>query len=161
MGYIHRDVKPANMCFGLTKKSTRRLIIVDYGLARKFRQSDGKPIERRKRAGFRGTLRYVSMRVHDREEQGPSDDLIALFFTLIEILKGELPWKDEKNDEKMKSAKMELVKNDFVKISENFGSSLGEYGRAVMTLAVDAEPNYTFLISVMKVAALEILKSWD
>ncbi|KAK6101559.1 Protein kinase domain family protein [Brugia pahangi] len=150
MGYIHRDVKPANMCFGLTKKSSRRLIIVDYGLARKFRQSDGKPIERRKRAGFRGTLRYVSMRVHDRKEQGPSDDLIALFFTLIEILKGELPWKNEKNDEKMKSAKMELVKNDFVKISENFGSSLGEYGRAVMTLAVDAEPNYTFLISVMK-----------
>ncbi|EFO21879.1 CK1/TTBKL protein kinase [Loa loa] len=150
VGYIHRDVKPANMCFGLTEKSSRRLIIVDYGLARKFRQSDGKPIEKRKRAGFRGTLRYVSMRVHDRKEQGPSDDLIALFFTLIEILKGELPWRNEKSDEKMKSAKMELVKDDFVKISENFGSSLREYGRAVMTLAVDAEPNYTFLISTMK-----------
>lgn len=85
------------------------MIIVDYGLARKFRQSDGKLIETRKQAGFRGTLRYVSMRVHDRKEQGPSDDLIALFFTLIEILKGELPWRDEKSDEKMKNAKMELV----------------------------------------------------
>lgn len=90
-------------------QSIRRLIIVDYGLARKFRQSDGKPIERRKRAGFRGTLRYVSMRVHERREQGPSDDLIALFFTLIEILRGELPWRNEKNDEKMKTAKMDLV----------------------------------------------------
>lgn len=82
---------------------------MDYGLARKFRYSDGKPIERRKRAGFRGTLRYVSIRVHDRKEQGPSDDLIALFFTLIEILKGELPWRNEKSDEKMKNAKMQLV----------------------------------------------------
>ncbi|VBB31710.1 unnamed protein product [Acanthocheilonema viteae] len=150
VGYIHRDVKPANMCFGLTEKSSRRLIIVDYGLARRFRQMDGKPIERRKRAGFRGTLRYVSMRVHDRKEQGPSDDLIALFFTLIEILRGELPWRDEKNDEKMKSAKMELMKDDFVKISKTFGFSVCEYGRAVMTLAVDDEPNYTFLISTMK-----------
>uniref|UniRef100_A0A0R3RGT0 non-specific serine/threonine protein kinase n=1 Tax=Elaeophora elaphi TaxID=1147741 RepID=A0A0R3RGT0_9BILA len=153
VGYIHRDVKPANMCFGLTEKSNRRLIIVDYGLARKFRQSDGIPIERRKRAGFRGTLRYVSMRVHDRKEQGPSDDLIALLFTLIEILKGELPWRNEKSDRKMKSAKMELMKDDFVKLSENFGFSVCEYGRAVMTLAVDAEPNYTFLISTMKVLA--------
>ncbi|CAG9535198.1 unnamed protein product [Cercopithifilaria johnstoni] len=150
IGYIHRDVKPANMCFGLTEKSNRRLIIVDYGLVRRFRQSDGKPIERRKRAGFRGTLRYVSMRVHDRMEQGPSDDLIALFFTLIEILKGELPWRNEESDEKMKRAKMELMKDDFVKLSENFGFSVREYGRAVMTLAVDAEPNYTFLISTMK-----------
>uniref|UniRef100_A0A915PLK8 non-specific serine/threonine protein kinase n=1 Tax=Setaria digitata TaxID=48799 RepID=A0A915PLK8_9BILA len=163
IGYIHRDVKPANMCFGHVDnvcQSSRRLIIVDYGLARKFRQLDGKPIERRKRAGFRGTLRYVSMRVHDRQEQGPSDDLIALFFTLIEILKGELPWRNEKSDEKMKSAKMQLVydifylfmdvRDDFVQISENIGYSVREYGRAVMTLAVDAEPNYTFLISAMK-----------
>ncbi|VDN05417.1 unnamed protein product [Thelazia callipaeda] len=109
VGYIHRDVKPANMCFGLTEKSYRRLIIVDYGLARRFRLANGKPIERRVRAGFRGTLRYVSIRVHDRQEQGPSDDLVALFFTLIEIVQGELPWRYEKSDRKMKIAKMELV----------------------------------------------------
>ncbi|VDK49920.1 unnamed protein product [Gongylonema pulchrum] len=113
VGYIHRDVKPANMCFGLTHKSSRRLIIVDYGLARKFRQPDGRPVERRARAGFRGTLRYVSMRVHDRMEQGPSDDLIALFFALIELLNGELPWRDEKSDQKIKNAKLNLVKIHF------------------------------------------------
>lgn len=48
------------------------------------------------------------------------------------------------------------MNNDFVNLSENFGSSVREYGRAVMTLAADAEPNYTFLISTMKVVALEI-----
>lgn len=85
---------------------------MDYGLARKFRQPDGRPVEKRKRAGFRGTLRYVSMRVHDRLEQGPSDDLIALFFALIEMLKGDLPWRNEKSDQKIKNAKMELVKVD-------------------------------------------------
>lgn len=53
------------------------------------------------------------------------------------------------------------VKDDFMKISENFGSSIREYGRAVMTLAVDAEPNYTFLISTMKVVVIEILESQD
>lgn len=53
------------------------------------------------------------------------------------------------------------MKDDFMKISENFGSSIREYGRAVMTLAVDAEPNYTFLISTMKVVVIEILESQD
>lgn len=51
------------------------------------------------------------------------------------------------------------VNDDFVKITKNFGSSLGEYGRAVMTLAVDAEPNYIFLILTMKVLALEIFQT--
>uniref|UniRef100_A0A914RXL1 non-specific serine/threonine protein kinase n=1 Tax=Parascaris equorum TaxID=6256 RepID=A0A914RXL1_PAREQ len=82
-GYLHRDIKPANMCFGLTKKSMRRLFIVDYGLVRRFRRDDGQRVPQRAHVGFRGTMRYVSMRVHDRKEQGPSDDMIALFFCLM------------------------------------------------------------------------------
>jgi serine/threonine protein kinase len=51
-------------------QSKHRLFLVDYGLVRCYRSPDGRPKPRRKRAGFRGTLRYVSIRVHDREEQG-------------------------------------------------------------------------------------------
>lgn len=93
----------------ISLQSHRRLIIVDYGLARRFRNASGQRIELRPRAGFRGTLRYVSIRVHDRLEQGPPDDLIALFFSLIELIRGELPWRDIRSNEEMKEAKLNLV----------------------------------------------------
>uniref|UniRef100_A0A0M3K784 non-specific serine/threonine protein kinase n=1 Tax=Anisakis simplex TaxID=6269 RepID=A0A0M3K784_ANISI len=149
-GYLHRDIKPANMCFGLTEKSMRRLFIVDYGLVRRFRRDDGQRIPQRSRVGFRGTMRYVSMRVHDRKEQGPSDDMIALFFCLLEVLNGELPWKYINSDSKMKSMKMELVGDDFAKLTQCFGKEMGEFGRTVMNMSADDEPNYNDLQLMMK-----------
>ncbi|VDM37614.1 unnamed protein product [Toxocara canis] len=149
-GYLHRDIKPANMCFGLTEKSMRRLFIVDYGLVRRFRRDDGQRIPQRSRVGFRGTMRYVSMRVHDRKEQGPSDDLIALFFCLLEVLKGELPWKYINSDSKMKAMKMEMVGDDFAKLSHDFGKEIGDFGRSVMKMSADDEPNYKELQLIMK-----------
>lgn len=53
------------------------------------------------------------------------------------------------------------MKDDFVELFENFGLGVREYGRAVMTSAVDAEPNYTFLISTMKVVELKNLQPQD
>uniref|UniRef100_A0A915BJG3 non-specific serine/threonine protein kinase n=1 Tax=Parascaris univalens TaxID=6257 RepID=A0A915BJG3_PARUN len=149
-GYLHRDIKPANMCFGLTKKSMRRLFIVDYGLVRRFRRDDGQRVPQRAHVGFRGTMRYVSMRVHDRKEQGPSDDMIALFFCLLEALKGELPWKYINSDTKMKAMKMEMVTDDFAKLSQNFGKELGDFGRSVMNMSAEDEPNYGDLQLIMK-----------
>ncbi|KAE9416084.1 hypothetical protein Angca_002286, partial [Angiostrongylus cantonensis] len=67
MGYIHRDIKPGNMCIGATPESVRKVYLLDFGLARKFRRN-GK-VMRRGKVGFRGTLRYVSLNVHERRDQ--------------------------------------------------------------------------------------------
>ncbi|KAI6234298.1 hypothetical protein M3Y99_00810900 [Aphelenchoides fujianensis] len=119
-GFLHRDIKPAN--------SKHRLFIVDYGLARSHRMADGRPRKQRERAGFRGTLRYVSLRVHDREEQGPADDLGPL----------------------IRSTKDALQRDDFVEISRSFGEPLREFGRAVYSMGVADEPNYAALQDVMR-----------
>ncbi|KAK0413170.1 hypothetical protein QR680_006641 [Steinernema hermaphroditum] len=150
IGYLHRDVKPANMCFGVTDASKHRLVLVDYGLVRRFRTRDGKMRERRTRAGFRGTLRYVSPRVHDREEQGPSDDLIALFYSMIELVRGEVPWKHMNHQKEMKDAKVELKADDCQKVSECVGEQMQEFGRIVLAMSVEEEPNYAALQSMMK-----------
>uniref|UniRef100_A0A915BJ72 Protein kinase domain-containing protein n=1 Tax=Parascaris univalens TaxID=6257 RepID=A0A915BJ72_PARUN len=134
----------------LEQKSMRRLFIVDYGLVRRFRRDDGQRVPQRAHVGFRGTMRYVSMRVHDRKEQGPSDDMIALFFCLLEALKGELPWKYINSDTKMKAMKMEMVTDDFAKLSQNFGKELGDFGRSVMNMSAEDEPNYGDLQLIMK-----------
>ncbi|CAD5232174.1 unnamed protein product [Bursaphelenchus xylophilus] len=150
IGYIHRDIKPANICFGITEQSRQRLLLVDFGLVRRFRNTDGQLRPRRDRTGFRGTLRYVSIRVHKREEQGPSDDLMALYFSLLEIIRGDLPWKDLQRQAHIKMAKEHLANDDFLKISEGFGEALREFGKAVYAMEVDDTPNYSALQEIMK-----------
>lgn len=57
-------------------------------------QKNGKWVARRARgtAEFRGTLRYCSPNVHDKQEQGRRDDLWGLLYVLIEFHCG-LPWQ--------------------------------------------------------------------
>ncbi|VDM70872.1 unnamed protein product [Strongylus vulgaris] len=42
----------------------------------------------------KGTNRYCSINAHDREEQGRHDDLWSLFYMLVEMIIGNLPWKN-------------------------------------------------------------------
>uniref|UniRef100_A0A0K0CSY4 non-specific serine/threonine protein kinase n=1 Tax=Angiostrongylus cantonensis TaxID=6313 RepID=A0A0K0CSY4_ANGCA len=108
-GYIHRDVKPANMCFGISPQTRHILVIVDFGLVRRYKNIDGTTRPLRPKAGFRGTVRYVSIRVHDRIDQGPADDLVSLVYSGLELLIGDLPWKYIVKGEEVKRAKQELV----------------------------------------------------
>ncbi|VBB34682.1 unnamed protein product [Acanthocheilonema viteae] len=91
IGYIHRDVKPSNICIGLYPHK-RIIYIVDFGMARQYRFDDGMVRKERYYAGFRGTMRYVSVTVHERRDQGPVDDFWSMFYSLIELLQGSLPW---------------------------------------------------------------------
>uniref|UniRef100_A0A915B4N2 non-specific serine/threonine protein kinase n=1 Tax=Parascaris univalens TaxID=6257 RepID=A0A915B4N2_PARUN len=149
LGYIHRDIKPQNMCFGLSQASKHRLIIVDYGLARRFRHSSGRLRPLREQCGFRGTTIYASLRSHDGKDLGPSDDLISLFYSAIEMVKGELPWKGLRRAEDVKLCKMAMQCDDFQVVAKNVGEQFRELGRAVTTMDVDDEPNYSALQDIM------------
>ncbi|GMT28465.1 hypothetical protein PFISCL1PPCAC_19762, partial [Pristionchus fissidentatus] len=91
-GFLHRDIKPSNMCFGLGDKKYT-VVLIDFGMTRQYKDMDGRPRPARSYAAFRGTLRYVSINVHQRKEQGPCDDIISLLYSLIELMEGELPWR--------------------------------------------------------------------
>uniref|UniRef100_A0A0N4ZWS3 Protein kinase domain-containing protein n=1 Tax=Parastrongyloides trichosuri TaxID=131310 RepID=A0A0N4ZWS3_PARTI len=94
-GWIHRDVKPANFCINLyNNRVKRKMYLVDFGLAKKYRQSDGSIIPKKNFANFRGTIRYASLNAHRRRDLGRIDDLWSVYFIAVENLIGELPWKN-------------------------------------------------------------------
>ncbi|KIH61131.1 hypothetical protein ANCDUO_08604 [Ancylostoma duodenale] len=115
-GYIHRDVKPANMCFGISPQTRHVLVLVDFGLVR------------------RGTVRYVSIRVHERIDQGPADDLVSLVYSGDDV----------------KRAKLELQSGDpqtsFLALTCD---SFQEFARAVLSLNTEEEPNYAALQALL------------
>uniref|UniRef100_A0A0K0DDU8 Protein kinase domain-containing protein n=1 Tax=Angiostrongylus cantonensis TaxID=6313 RepID=A0A0K0DDU8_ANGCA len=91
--FVHRDVKPSNYAIGLPGTPKEKLVyVLDFGLARSFKTESGVFI--RKPILFRGTTRYCSVNAHSREEQGRQDDLWSLFYMLVEMLIGSLPWKN-------------------------------------------------------------------
>ncbi|VDK70478.1 unnamed protein product [Litomosoides sigmodontis] len=149
IGYIHRDIKPHNLCFGLSKVSKHRLVIVDYGLARRFRYPNGRLRPLRRDCGFRGTTLYASLRAHEGKDLGPSDDLVSLFYAAIEMVLGNIPWKQARKTEEVKALKQAIQGDDFQTVTEKVGESLREFGRAVHSMDANDEPNYAALQNIM------------
>ncbi|KAI6219737.1 putative serine/threonine-protein kinase K06H7.1 [Aphelenchoides besseyi] len=114
VGYVHRDVKPANLAIGLKGPESRMVHLLDFGLVREYvTRTSGRLEIRRPRANilFRGTLKYCSQNTHLRSEQGRPDDLWSLIYVLAEF-RGGLPWanasvticlRDKKEVGRMKS----------------------------------------------------------
>uniref|UniRef100_A0AC34FBB0 Protein kinase domain-containing protein n=1 Tax=Panagrolaimus sp. ES5 TaxID=591445 RepID=A0AC34FBB0_9BILA len=95
--FFKMDVKPSNFCIGFSGAQKRIVYLVDFGLSRQFRDKKGRLRKKRRVAAFRGTLKYVSVNVHAKKEQGPVDDFISLFYTGFELSEGFLPWRTQKD----------------------------------------------------------------
>lgn len=91
--FIHRDVKPENFLMGLGKKADK-LFLIDYGLAKKFRDPrTGLHIPNKEDRTLTGTARYASINSHLGIQQSRRDDLEALGYVLVYFLRGSLPWQ--------------------------------------------------------------------
>ncbi|KAF8550707.1 kinase-like protein [Imleria badia] len=94
--FIHRDVKPANFVMGLPSSPTVSIVnVIDFGLARRFRDSrTGEHIAYKQdgRHGV-GTSLFASLNAHRGVECARRDDLESLAYMLIYFLRGTLPWR--------------------------------------------------------------------
>lgn len=105
---IHRDIKPEN--FLISKDGKGPLYIIDYGLSKRYVDDQGRHIPRATNKGFRGTLRYASINMHQGIENSRRDDLESLGYVLIYLIKGKLPWQNLKVPRKRKSEQIARVK---------------------------------------------------
>jgi len=92
--HLHRDIKPDNFLMGNLEEHKRTVYIIDFGLAKRYidkkteqhiKLSDGKPMT--------GTARYASINAHLGLELSRRDDIEAIGYMLVYLLKGSLPWQ--------------------------------------------------------------------
>lgn len=92
----------SNFSIGRLSYSSRRVYMLDFGLARQFTTGTGEVRAPRVAAGFRGTVRYASVNAHRNKEMGRHDDLWSLFYMLVEFVNGQLPWRKIKDKEQVR-----------------------------------------------------------
>ncbi len=108
-GIIHRDIKLSNLVLnkkinGLSTESIYKLvpIIIDLGLAKEYYKYEGERvimIPPHQAKSITGTLRYISLNIHEYKSPTIVDDLISLTYSLIVIFTDKnLPWIGHKKD---------------------------------------------------------------
>ncbi|CAK5263615.1 unnamed protein product [Mycena citricolor] len=93
-GFVHRDVKPANFVMG-TAKAASMVNVIDFGLAKKFRDPRTLlhiPFKQDDYHGV-GTSLFAAINTHLGAESSRRDDLESLAYMLIYFLRGSLPWR--------------------------------------------------------------------
>jgi casein kinase 1 len=89
---IHRDIKPDNFLIGGTDATRDNIYIIDFGLAKCYKNSEGEHIPYKDGKNLTGTARYASIATHKGIEQSRRDDLETIGHVLLYLIKGQLPW---------------------------------------------------------------------
>jgi len=153
---IHRDVKPDNFLLGLGRRANQ-VNLIDFGLSKKYRDSKTQVhIPYREGKALTGTARYASINAHAGLEQSRRDDLEALGYVLIYLVKGCLPWqgllsktpktKQERYDEIMQ-LKIDTSLKDLCK---DLPGQFEEYLTYCRKLQFEERPDYGYLRQLLR-----------
>jgi serine/threonine protein kinase len=146
-GFVHRDIKPDNLLLGFNDDS--RLYLIDFGLSKYVRDSDGKHIPPNNRKRLTGTPRYASISNHKGRDQGRKDDLESLGFVLLYLLKGSLPWQDVSSDyDKIMEMKQSMLRSET--LFRNTPSCFKQYFKYISTLEFSDRPDYDHMRGLLR-----------
>ena len=146
-GFVHRDVKPAN--FLLKPNRSHPVSLIDFGLAKDFLEN-GAHVACRANAGFTGTCRYASAHAHEGMELGRRDDLMSWFYSVVELVNGELPWPGSKDREATVRAKQQV---DAEVLCKRLPEEFVEIYKYISGLGFDENPDYMRIKRLIRQAA--------
>lgn len=151
--YMHRDIKPDNFMVG-TGRNSYRIFIIDYGLAKRYREKDTRRhIKYVEGKSLTGTARYASIGALRGHEQSRRDDLEALGYVWLYLLKGSLPWmgiEARDREEKYRKIAESKERHLFTDLCDGVPHEFSQYFQIVTNLEFTENPNYERLRGLFK-----------
>ena len=147
-GFLHRDIKPSNFAMGIGTDSDT-CYLLDFGLSRQYTTPTGELKQPRPIAGFRGTVRYASLNAHLGHELGRHDDLWSVFYMLVELGTGQLPWRQLQEKEEVAEVKKVC---DHRKLITPFPREFELFLTHLQELTYHDKPDYQYLINLFEKA---------
>ena len=149
-GFVHRDIKAENFMMGAGKNKSV-LYLIDFGLAGKYRNiddvNDHYPLT--KNHEFMGTAKFQSINAHKGYSLSRRDDMEAIGYLLVYLMKGTLPWMEIKSRATSRDPKLfsEEIKNIKMKTStevlcNKLPHEFYVYLNDVKNLKYEEEPKY-------------------
>ena len=148
-GFLHRDIKPSNFAVGATPSTSRTCVMLDFGLARQYTTLTGEVRQPRPVAGFRGTVRYASINAHLSRDLGRHDDLWSVFYMLVELAVGQLPWRKIKEKEVAGEFK---VQYDHKTLIRGMPVEFEAYLDHLNSLSYSQKPDYSLVTNLLTTA---------
>ena len=143
---IHRDIEPS--IFLIDNKNASLFYITNFLFAKKYMSSKtGRHIRYSINNKWQGSASFVSTNVQKGIEPSRRDDIESLFYILLYLMKGSLPWKNITKDNLMidninKCSKSEIICKGLPKETIYFLN----YCR---NLTFEQMPNYSYLRSLL------------
>lgn len=156
VGVLHRDIKPGNILVRPSRSVP--IILIDYGLCRKYLDENNEPIPKRKKPGYVGTAKYASLNAHEGRELCQRDDLMSLFYTLIDLRTGKLPWRNCRDKQKTYEVKKKV---DMVNFCRKLPKQFTSIYQLICSLKRTDPTPYDLVVSFLVQAMDENGCSWD
>jgi len=150
--FIHRDIKPDNFCVGLNKTS-HKVFLLDFGLAKRYIQRDGKHIPYREGKNLTGTARYASINTHLGIEQACRDDMEGIGYVAMYFLRGMLPWQGLKANnkrDKYERIKEKKLTTSIEVLCKGYPIEFTKFLSQCRNLKFDERPQYSAMRNMFK-----------
>jgi serine/threonine protein kinase len=150
---IHRDIKPDNFLIGGSETTKDIIYIIDFGLSKCFRNSEGEHIPYKDGKNLTGTARYASIATHKGVEQSRRDDLETIGHVVLYFLKGSLPWQGlpgRSKNEKYAAIKKKKIETSLEALCKGQPNEYREFMEMCRALKFEEEPNYKAMIGLFE-----------
>ena len=150
--FIHCDIKPANfMVQGLQADGVPPTIfLIDFGLARHFRNPlTNLHIRYTANHSIVGTLAFTSVNGQQGYAQLHRDDLESLAYTIIYLVRGDLPWAHLSALGDRKAVLRKKTQITVEALCEGLPTPFYEFVIHIRSLGFDQKPDYQHLHSIL------------
>uniref|UniRef100_A0A1I7U3J6 non-specific serine/threonine protein kinase n=1 Tax=Caenorhabditis tropicalis TaxID=1561998 RepID=A0A1I7U3J6_9PELO len=164
VGFIHRDLKPGNICTGNPPNDDHVLYVLDFGISRRiFKNNKSRELRnKRERVPFYGTRKFCNRACHMEQDQGRKDDMETYVYTILDLFHNEkgLPWsKDLTDQKKIIMKKKALFANPHKELDPMIPSSISRIINYLNGLKFQDPIDYRFIEIELKSSRSELKTS--